>query len=82
LKFAWTGSAVGVESGAVIEPFGIWGEFLAITEVFDWAVKVLVTIEDEGFGELERDGGFATAGWADEEEGLRETGKEVGRGFH
>ena len=24
----------------------------------DWAVKVIITVENEGFGELERDSGF------------------------
>ena len=82
LLISWAGCAVSVEGWAVIEPFGIWGEFFAVTKVLDRAVEVLVTVEDEGFGELERDGGFATAGWADEEEGLWEAGEEVGGGFH
>ena len=58
LLIAWTWGAVSVESWAVIEPFGIWGEFFAVTKVLDRAVEVLVTVEDEGFGELERDGGL------------------------
>lgn len=82
LLVARAGRAVSIEGWAVIEPFGIWGEFLAVTEVFDWAVEVLVTVENEGLGELERDCGFATTGRADEKEGLREAGKEVGGGFH
>jgi len=59
LLIARTGRAVSVEGWAVIEPFGIWGEFLAVTEVFDWTVEVLVTVEDEGFGELEGNSGLA-----------------------
>lgn len=58
------------------------GKSAARGEEFDWAVKVAITVEDEGLGKLEGDGGFACAGGADEEEGLGEGGEEVSGGFH
>lgn len=75
------GGAVGAEHRLVKEPW-LGCEFTRKLEMLDWTVEVLVTVEDEGFGELERDCGFATTGRADEKEGLWEAGKEVGGGFH
>lgn len=64
----------------VVEPLG--AEAFVLGEELHRATKIAVTVKDKGLGKLERHGGFACAGGADEEEGLREGGEEVGGGFH
>ena len=80
LELAGTSCAVGFEERGVVEPFLV--EALVGLEETNRAVEVVVTVEDEGLGELEGNCGFATTGRADEEEGLGESREEVGGGFH
>jgi hypothetical protein len=58
------------------------GKAFASIEELHWAVEVPVTVEDEGFWELQGNGGFACAGGSDEKERLRKRGEKVGGGFH
>jgi len=56
LSFTWDWLVVVIAKWCVIEPRLI--KALSGFEEPDWAVKVIITVEDEGFGELERDSGF------------------------
>ena len=80
MSFTWDWLVVVIAKWCVIEPRLI--KALSGFEEPDWAVKVIITVENEGFGELERDSGFARAGWTDEEKGLWEAREKVGGGFH
>lgn len=64
----------------VVEPLG--AKAFVLGEKLHRATKIAVTVKDERLGKLERNGGFTCAWGADEEEGLREGGEEVGGGFH
>lgn len=75
-----SGFAFGICEWCVVEPR--LGEAVASVKKLHWAVEVPVTVEDEGLGELQGNGGFACAWGADEEEGLGKRGEEVGGGFH
>ena len=70
MSFTWDWLVVVIAKWRVIEPRLI--KALSGFEKPDWAVKVIITVENEGFGELERDSGFARAGWTD----LEKDGKE------
>ena len=59
LSFTWDWLVVVIAKWCVIEPRLI--KALSGFEEPDWAVKVIITVEDEGFGELERDSGFASS---------------------
>ena len=80
MLFSWAGFAIGEAEWGVEEDGA--GEFAEGFEIADWAGEVVVTVEDEGFGELESKGSLGSARGTNNEERLGKARDKGVEGFH